>query len=93
MKDLQSGPCDSSHVKFEFASSVAKCLFNIGKEMVKMDSDQLIEFEEDVKPKLQEILGVKKWFFKQLGIEIMKLHIRKNVFFRLFSSFSVIDAF
>ena len=42
---------DPPKVKLEFLSTAAKDLSSVGKEIVKTDFDQTIEFEENVKPK------------------------------------------
>ena len=55
IKDKKIKP---KEVKIELLSSVAKKIPNVGKESVKMDFDQNIEFEEDVKPKLESKGGL-----------------------------------
>ena len=49
---------DSSEEKLKFLASGEKDLSNVGKDIVEMDFAQTIEFEEDMKPKLESKEGL-----------------------------------
>ena len=87
---------DPPKVKLEFLSTAAKDLSSVGKEIVKTDFDQTIEFEENVKPKHEskgELLHIKeekidptegklvsKHLFKD-GKEIVKMNFDQKIVF------------
>ena len=49
---------DSTEEKLKFLASGEKDLSNIGKDIVRMDFSETIEFEEDMKPKLESKEGL-----------------------------------
>ena len=50
---LKEEKSDSTEEKLKFLASGEKNLSNVGKEIVEMDFAQTIQFEEDMKPKLE----------------------------------------
>ena len=54
---------DPTKVKLEFLSTAANDMSSVGKEIVKMDFDQIMESEVDIKPKKESkegLLGIKE---------------------------------